>query len=832
MIKSIHEVLWVILKSYDLQKYRLCLILLAMIMGCAGLSSVLVINETAKRSYSQTAFPFLDNVEYAIYPSQSGWISKADYADLRKNGNRNLIAVSTQQVESLDNHKLDFLGVDYYALMSLNRTRLEKDNSKSGFPLFAANNHSSNSTPTEHKFVIDVEYAKTLGAKNQLTTDNFLKLNSQLSIGPVAIVEAAGLGEQIVCDIETLYSQFNPQGISYILVAGKFNHKQPSPLQLQLPSHLKLIKLTSTEDLDQLTASFHLNLFAMGLLMFVVCMFVVLNALNLLIIKRVPMLTTLRQLGIPIVAIYSAIIIEMMTLAIACSAIGVTLGIEIAKWLSPSVTQTLANLYNVSINFENFSWFNLYAQVLLASVVGLSLAAALPLRSLNQHLTSIQPVASPAHSENKWLAFCVLLLLICLIIYFSNESIFSSFLIIGLVIISGCFLVLYMLPRLLCLIIPIIPLTTPNLRWSVADAKRISNKSSIAFCAFFIAVATNVGMNLMVNSFRLATDTWITQRLDADAYVNTKDAEQVVTLLSSNFPKTTTFVRQSETGNYQGDAIQLRSYPSNLEHQEALMLEQSIATPWDTFSKAQGIFINQQFALSKQLNLGQKIVFRRQNNHTFTVQIVGIYYDYGNPKAQALVSESLILNPSSGNQVIALYNQGVNQSWLPELKNQISTQFPDAQIVETQDLLKRSMQTFDNTFVVTQGLNIITLLVAAFSLASSLIVIDYDNRPQRALIRAMGVPALKILMLTLFQYTLLCLFICALAIPFGILLSWLLIHLVNVQAFYWSYPLVIESNTLVELILSALMVVFLAVLLPAARTILIPPIEDIKWLNG
>ncbi|MFA3789598.1 FtsX-like permease family protein [Aliiglaciecola sp. SL4] len=829
MTKPILSVLWVIVKSYNLQKYRLFLVLMAMIIGCAGFSSVLVINETAKRSYNQPNFPLIEDVRYAIYPKEGASITQSDYADLRKSGNRNIIAVSTLEIGS-KNNKLDFVGVDYYALMSLDVSQQGTDSAEKEVVLFTSSINSSEIDATENKFIVDPAYAKVLRTQKLLTSDNFLQLNSQFPIGPVSIAKGTGFGQQIVCDIETLFNQFTTQEISYLVVVGKYNDK--NPVTVQLPAHLKLVKLISTEDTEQLTASFHLNLFAMGLLMFVVCMFVVLNALNLLIIKRLPTFKIIRQLGVPIVAIFSASIIEMLFLAIVCSAMGVTLGIEAAKLLSPAVNQTLESLYNVSLGFESFSWPSLYSRVLLASILGLSLAAVLPLRSIDSHLASIKLTPQVVYNENRWLTVSAILLLVSLILYFCYANILSSFVIIGLLITSGCFMVLFILPKLLVLTQPFIPSNAPSLSWSFADAKRVSNKSSIALCAFFIAVTANVGMNLMVNSFRVATDTWITQRLDADAYIYTQDADKASTLIKLNFPKISTFVRLAEKVSYQGNDLQIRSYPSQLKHRQALLLEDALDTSWDKFSNGYGIFVNQQFALSKQLKLGQKLEISRQDNTQLAVQVVGIYYDYGNPNAQALVSEWLIKNPLGGRQVMALYNQGAHPLEWTELKKQLGLNMPDAQMMETQTLLKASMQTFDNTFVVTQSLNIITLLVAAFSLASSLIVIDFDNKPQRALLRAMGVPASKVLLLTLFQYTLLCLFICAIAIPFGILLSWLLINLINVQAFYWSYPLVIELETIVQLVFSSLTVVLLAVLLPAARAILIPPIEDIKWLNG
>jgi putative ABC transport system permease protein len=110
-------------------------------------------------------------------------------------------------------------------------------------------------------------------------------------------------------------------------------------------------------------------------------------------------------------------------------------------------------------------------------------------------------------------------------------------------------------------------------------------------------------------------------------------------------------------------------------------------------------------------------------------------------------------------------------------------------------------------------------------------MIDMDNRPQRALMGSLGLSKLQLTSLTLLQYVLLTTISCLLALPFGICLSWLLINLINVQAFHWSYPLLIDPIKLIEACLFSLSLVLCVVVLPLYRLSRRTLLEDLKCLS-
>ena len=127
------------------------------------------------------------------------------------------------------------------------------------------------------------------------------------------------------------------------------------------------------------------------------------------------------------------------------------------------------------------------------------------------------------------------------------------------------------------------------------------------------------------------------------------------------------------------------------------------------------------------------------------------------------------------------------------------------------------MATFDRTFVVTDALNIATLLVAGLAFAIAVSVLTLDIRPQLSVLRAMGVGKWQLKAALTAQYMLLCVLTAAVALPFGLLLAWVFINQVNRFAFAWTYPLQISWPVLLGSVAFSLALVLCVLMLPLGR---------------
>ena len=310
------------------------------------------------------------------------------------------------------------------------------------------------------------------------------------------------------------------------------------------------------------------------------------------------------------------------------------------------------------------------------------------------------------------------------------------------------------------------------------------------------------------------------------------------------------------------------------------VIENEPNAAWRAFKEGKGVFINQQLAFALNAELGDMlsvadIRFRKaingsssnvtqftnpttdqaegtkassandspsrsSNTSIFSTRpewkVLGIYPDYGNLNGQILAplplfnQQNIIVRNNLFSGVLAMYpkpnaHQDVTTSsdvtfTKDKLEHQLKSHLGDEvdiTVYSRQALLNTSMDTFDRTFVLTDGLNITTLLVAGIAFAVSLTVLTIGSSAQLSVLRALGVSQPKVKASLFMQYLLLCFVSALLAIPFGIYLAYVFINLVNRYAFNWVYPLSIEADVIVSSVGLSLLIVSLVLLLPLGK---------------
>ncbi|MEC7517438.1 MAG: ABC transporter permease, partial [Pseudomonadota bacterium] len=191
-------------------------------------------------------------------------------------------------------------------------------------------------------------------------------------------------------------------------------------------------------------------------------------------------------------------------------------------------------------------------------------------------------------------------------------------------------------------------------------------------------------------------------------------------------------------------------------------------------------------------------------------EVLGFFHDYGN------VNFSLYLPSERFEQ---LYPSAEPQGWgiwVQQNKHAIA-EFGLSQLgveptqwVSQRDVLALSLAIFDRTFAITRALNALTLLVAAIAIFSSLLAVYQFRRSEYALWRSLGMSWSGFFTVLGFPIVLMTAVVMALALPLGIVLSWLLIHKINVISFGWTMPLIVAAEPIVFLFVVVTMVVLAA----------------------
>lgn len=692
--------------------------------------------------------------------------------------------------------------------------------------------------------------------------------------------------------------------LSGFIALSPLSHQHLTQIETLLGIPVKQTTSNTDNDTGSLPDSFRLNLWAMSGLMGVVALFIVLNALNLMYRTRLPNIIRLRQLGISQRILSIALFTELLVYCVISIPIGMFIGFQAASRLSPVINGTFTSLFNAVFVNPDVNLLFTFGFALTTTFISLVVFSLVSIVKLSNALT-----VAPVKKENALGQFAVGLISLCaLLLLFIAEGLVSSttsaLFFVALLLLTSCALILLWLPILSKLLTRFVPRQWPVFHYVIANMHLLSSKTRLAVCAFFIALTANIGMNTMTDSFRDATEQWLTQRLYAPFYLYT-DAplNRIETLSTKSLPplaltpllkaegavisshaQEETHKETHEVSNSPPTYVSISSYPIHQSGKKALVLDDVINndlnTVWREFTEGKGVFINQQLAFALNAKLGhtldiENIRLRKtanssssaintsneaysspqdkttdptqgsqsssSNSNIFAAtpqwKVLGIYPDYGNLNGQILVPlpsfnrNDVLIRDQLYSGVVAFYPEpsieanviGNNKQSTYEkaiLEQQLKSQLGEHReiaLYPRQALLDTSMQTFDRTFVLTDGLNITTLLVAGVAFAVSLTVLTIGSAAQLSVLRALGVSQLKVKASLFAQYLLLCFISALLAIPFGVYLAYVFIQQVNRHAFNWVYPLSLNAEVILSSVGLSLLIVSLVLLLPLGK---------------
>lgn len=586
-------------------------------------------------------------------------------------------------------------------------------------------------------------------------------------------------------------------------------------------------------DVGRLTDSFHLNLTAFGLLSFAVGIFIVNGAIGLAFEERRSMVRTLRALGVPLGRLMALIVAELLAFALLAGVIGVGIGYLIAAALLPDVAATLRGLYGADVggtlSLRPVWWLS----GLAIAVVGTGLAAGAALYRLWRMplLASAQPRAwaMSAGQGRLWqamLAACLLLIAAGLTLW--GEGLAAGFGLLAALLIGAALA----LPVVLDLVLGLGErLSRPGLiQWFWADTRQQLPGLSLALMALLLAMAANVGVSTMVSSFRLTFTGFLDQRLASELYVSAADDTQAEALVSFVTPRVRAVLPLiSVDRTVAGLPAELYAARDDATYRDNWQFLEAVADPWDLLARGEGVLVNEQLFRRAGLRLGDAVSVATDT----ALPIVGVYGDYGNPVGQVILTEALFraLYPD-----IAPLRFGLRlpPEDVADLRSTLRDDFGLAEgaMINQAAIKAFSLDVFDRTFTVTTALNVLTLAVAAFAILMSLLTLAALRVPQLAPVWALGLTRKALGRFEVARAILLAVLTTLMALPLGLALAWVLLAVVNVEAFGWRLPMFLFPGDYARLTLFALGAALLAALWPARKLARTPPAALLKVFSN
>jgi putative ABC transport system permease protein len=349
--------------------------------------------------------------------------------------------------------------------------------------------------------------------------------------------------------------------------------------------------------------------------------------------------------------------------------------------------------------------------------------------------------------------------------------------------------------------------------------------------ALLLALAVNVGVGTMVQTFSRTFLIWLDGRLAADVYISASDnaqADDIKAWLRQR-PEVRAILpgARAET-QFDGAPLEIVGLADHTTYRDHWPLLQSADKAWVRLRPGDAGFVSEQLARRMHLAIGDHIELPSPGGN-WPLEIVGIYADYGNPKSQITVNIAALLRhfPAIPQTRMGLR---VWPAAIPTLMTALQEKFGlDGRNLLDQAALKaESTRIFNRTFAVTAALNAFTLGVAGIALLTSLLTLSNSRLPQLAPLWAIGITRQRLASIELLKTMSVALITTLLALPLGLAVAWCLIAVVNVKAFGWRLPFAVFPLQLIELVTVAMLAALAAALLPAIKLARMQPAGLIK----
>lgn len=657
--------------------------------------------------------------------------------------------------------------------------------------------------------------------------------------------KAAAMTDLLVADIATAQELLGRLGrlsrIDLILPEG--DRAAAGAVEALLPAGARLTPAAArARAMQEMTRAFAVNLSAMSLLALLVGMFLIYNTMSFSVLQRRELLGTLRVLGAGRRDILALVLGEGLLIGAAGTALGLLLGVLLAQELVQLVTRTINDLYftlGVSGLFPTPAGLARGALLgvggtLLAVLAPASEAACSPPRAVLDRSRIEGRAGRLIPSLAGAGAGCILVALLLLL---PGRS-----LVLGFVALFGLILGFSLLtPAAVALASRLAaPLLGSLLgvfgRMAVRGVRASLSRTGVAIAALSIALSATVGVGVMVGSFRLSVQQWLEATLRADIYVSPVTPSNTGNEASLD-PALIAAIRSVPgiAGISQGRPANVQS-GEGITHLYAIrmargsyagveLLEGRPGTVWPLFDREQAVLVSEPYAYRHGLHAGDSLTLDTDRGRR-EFRVAGVFRDYGADHGVVNMRMSLYRQYWDDDSVYSLglyLEPGVDADTMVEQLYALAGDRQALRIRSNRTLRESSMETFDRTFAITNVLRLLVIAVAFVGILSALMALQLEKARELAVLRATGFTPGQIWGLVTTQTGFMGLLAGLLAIPLGLMLAMLLIHVINRRAFGWSMDVILPGGVLAEALLLALAAALLAGLYPAWRMARTPP---------
>jgi putative ABC transport system permease protein len=608
-----------------------------------------------------------------------------------------------------------------------------------------------------------------------------------------------------------------------------------------------------TAQVEKMVGSFQLNLAVLSWVGLLVGMFLVYNTMSFSVAQRRREIGIYRALGMTERRVAGLFLLEAGLFGFAGGVLGGIAGLWIARGLVVLVSRTISDLYVPLSAHGTFDVFDVYslrsvAQGILTGMVVSMAGAWGPSMSASRTMTT-KALAPGDYEMSQSIR--------------TRRYLWGSLGLLAVGALSASGPPLGGRPILgyaatLCLLgafALLAPVCVSALRWSAhttlsgssvsgnlrriaADhAARHPGRNAVTVSALLVGLAIMIGVVVMVRSFRNTVEAWVDETVIADlivapqAWLHGKQAGQA----SRTLPGTWVATLQEIEGvaavdtyrdvqvDVQGQqaALVSRDLRLHAERGRYVMMEGDSAAVLKRAAMTGGVLMSEVLANRLGVHSGDAVTLITPKG-PHTVPIEGVFYDYATDGGKMVMERTdyrriweddrvtvfaLYLAPDAHqDRIMRAINQALaagQQSLAPPV------------LIRNKDVRQEILTIFDRTFVLTYVLEAIAVFVAVLGIVNTLVTAVLERRRELATLLAIGASRTQVERLVLWEAVYLGLIGAGLGVMGGLALAWVLIAVINKQSFGWTIRMTIPWEVLVQAVVLAITVAWLAGYLPA-----------------
>ncbi|MGQ0593250.1 MAG: FtsX-like permease family protein [Gammaproteobacteria bacterium] len=829
------------------QPLQLGLAILGIALGVAVVTSVDIARVSAERAFDVSFEAVAGRASHQILGGPDG-LDEALYVRLRtRAGIYPAAPIVEGQVTPVGKRgtALRILGVDPYAELPFRdhlRARGRRDRDR------RANGELMRRLVTEPgTAVLSPATAHRLGVRpgQDLTLQIGTRLGALKLIGliePESGEGPSGLDDLLIADIATAQTLLGMAGrisrIDLELAEDAAGAVAEGRIRALLPPGAELTTSGRRSDATKgMTRAFEANLVAMSLLALLVGAFLIYNTMNLAVVQRRELFGALRALGVTGAQIYRMVILEACAIGTLASVLGSGIGALLGHGLVGLVARTINDLYfTVTVRELSFTpqlllkglALGLCTTLLAAQGAALEAARVPPRVSLSR--ADLEARFRRTLPRAGWLGGLFLVISGTMFLA-SGKSLELGFAA-EFALIGGAAL---LTPALtfggLRLLDPLIAQWLGSHgRMAVRNVRAGLSRTAVATAALMVAIATTIGVGILIESFRIAVGEWLYGVLRADVYITTPgpDATAPPFELDRAFRDRIAALPEVEAvSTVRRFRVEVAGQPTDIAVYEMApgsyrgfrFKEGAAPDLWRSFEEQGAVLVSEPLAYHRDLHRGDSVTLRTDRGPR-ALRIAGVYYDYSSDRGWVAMSRRTYERywQGGGYSSIGVYARpGIGDA---RLRAAIEARLPEGLavgITESRTIRAESMRLFDRTFAITRVLRLLAAVIAFAGVFSALMALELERTRELGLLRALGMTPAGLSGLLLVETGLIGLIAGLLSVPVGIGIAATLVYVLYERCFGWSMDLHVDPVILAQGVALAVGAALLAGIYPARR---------------